>query len=328
MKYLSLCSGIEAASVAWSPLGWEPVAFSEIEKFPCKLLEYRFPQVPNIGDMTKIDGRKYRGAVDLIVGGTPCQGFSIAGNRGGLSDERSGLALHFVRILSECRPRWILWENVPGAFSTGGRRDFGSFLRALAECGYHLAWRVLDARFFGVPQRRRRIFVVGHSGDWRYPAAVLFEREGLRRASEKGRKSGKSDARLDGSVLASGSEIAKSLNAHGHRLDFETEDFVVSPTLLRMRQGKPGGGKGPLLSPEKSLTLATGNDQILFTGPQVIRRLIPVEYERLQGFPDGWTDIPGASDTARYRAIGNSMAVPVMRWLGERIDKVNRVISS
>lgn len=151
MKYLSLCSGIEAASVAWSPLGWEPVAFSEIEKFPCKLLEYRFPQVPNIGDMTKIDGRKYRGAVDLIVGGTPCQGFSIAGNRGGLSDERSGLALHFVRILSECRPRWILWENVPGAFSTGGRRDFGSFLRALAECGYHLAWRVLDARFSECP---------------------------------------------------------------------------------------------------------------------------------------------------------------------------------
>ena len=271
MKYLSLCSGIEAASVAWGPLGWEPVAFSEIEKFPCKLLEYRFPKVPNIGDMTKIDGSKYRGAVDLIVGGTPCQGFCIGGKRGGLSDQRSGLALHFVRIVSECRPRWFVWENVTGAFSTNGGRDFGSFVRALDECGYHIAWRVLDAQFFGTPQRRHRFFLVGHSGDWRYPAAVLFEREGLRRDFEKGRSSGENYPCL----------TSKGAQALDDRTPFCLEK------------------EGP-------------------------RRLTPLEWERLQGFPDGWTDIPGASDTARYKAIGNSMAIPVMRWLGDRIDKVNK----
>lgn len=270
MRYISLCSGIEAASVAWKHLGWEPVAFSEIEKFPCNLLAFRFPNVPNIGDMTQINGSKLRGAVDLIVGGTPCQGFSIGGNRGGLSDERSRLALHFVRILSECRPRWFVWENVPGAFSTGGRRDFGSFIRALDECGYRFAWRVLDAQFFGIPQRRRRVFIVGHSRDWRYPAAVLFEREGLQRDFEK-----RWSARENYPCLTS-----KGAQALDDRTSFCLEE------------------EGP-------------------------RRLTPLEWERLQGFPDGWTDIPGASDTARYKALGNSMAVPVMRWIGKRIEYAN-----
>ena len=174
MHYLSVCSGIEAASVAWKGLGWTPVAFSEVEPFPCSVLTTRFPDVPNVGDMTRIDGRKFRGTVDLLVGGTPCQGFSVAGKRGGLSDIRSRLAMHFVRLVSESKPGWIVWENVPGAFSTASGRDFGTFVRALGECGYHLAWRVLDAQYFGVPQRRRRIFLVGHSADWRHPTAVLF----------------------------------------------------------------------------------------------------------------------------------------------------------
>lgn len=178
LRYLSLCSGIEAASVAWEPLGWEPIGFCEIEAFPSAVLAHRFPSVPNYGDMTQLEGRNL-GTVDIVVGGTPCQGFSIAGKRGGLADERSGLAMHFVRIVSDIRPKWIIWENVPGVFSTNGGRDFGTFVRALAECGYHLAWRVLDAQFFGVPQRRRRIFVVGHLGDWRHPATVLFESESL-----------------------------------------------------------------------------------------------------------------------------------------------------
>ncbi|MDE7242283.1 MAG: DNA (cytosine-5-)-methyltransferase, partial [Desulfovibrio sp.] len=155
LRYLSLCSGIEAASVAWRPLGWEAVAFSEIEAFPCAVLAHHYPDVPNLGDMTKVrNWSKYRGAVDLVVAGTPCQDFSIAGKRAGMARERSGLALEFVRILAEVRPRWIVWENVPGIFSTNGGRDFGTFIGALDDCGYSCAWRVLAAQFFGVPQRR------------------------------------------------------------------------------------------------------------------------------------------------------------------------------
>ena len=162
MKFLSLCSGIEAASCAWNPLGWEAVAFSEIEPFPCRVLAHHFPDVPNVEDMTMIKGEEFRGTVDLIVGGTPCQDFSIAGKRAGMDGERSGLARDFARLLREIRPRWFVWENVPGAFSTNGGRDFGTFILSLDELGYGLAWRVLDAQHFGVPQRRRRIFLVGY----------------------------------------------------------------------------------------------------------------------------------------------------------------------
>lgn len=367
IKYLSLCSGIEAASVAWEQLGWEAVAFSEIEPFPCSVLAHRFPDVQNVGDMTQINGRKYRGAVDLIVGGTPCQGFSVAGKRGGLSDKRSGLAMHFVRLVAEIKPRWFLWENVPGAFSTAAGRDFGTFVRTLDECGYHLAWRVLDAQFFGVPQRRRRIFLVGHSGDWRHPAAVLFEPGCLRRDSQTGKKKrqdvtqaftgclgagGADDNRAQAGFyvpeIVSQAMSCKWAKGTGVPAGDEYHNLVCAPltttpyadnesqeskliierklvTCMRVREGKPGGGKWPLLSQDKSLTLATSNDQTLFYGMQV-RRLTPLECERLMGFPDGWTDVPHkgrpASDSARYKALGNSMAVPVMRWIGERIQDV------
>lgn len=120
MRYLSLCSGIEAASVAWQPLGWQPVAFAEIEPFPCAVLAHHYPDVPNLGDISKFDGGSFRGTVDVVIGGTPCQDFSIAGKRAGLNGERSGLAREFVRVLSECLPQWFIWENVPGVFSTGG----------------------------------------------------------------------------------------------------------------------------------------------------------------------------------------------------------------
>lgn len=190
MRYLSVCSGIEAATVAWAPLGWTPVAFAEIEPFPCAVLAHHYPDVPNVGDMTKIDGREYRGTVNLLVGGTPCQDFSVAGKRAGLSGERSGLALDFIRLAREIAPRWLLWENVPGCLSTNAGIDFGSFAQALADCGYHLAYRILDAQFFGVPQRRRRVFVVGYLGDWRPAVAVLFEPHGLRRDTPPRRKTG------------------------------------------------------------------------------------------------------------------------------------------
>lgn len=176
VRYLSVCSGIEAASVAWHPLGWEPVAFSEIEPFPCSVLAGRFPDVPNLGDMTQFEEWDIeKGSVDVLVGGTPCQSFSVAGLRGGLEDGRGNLALIYCRILQKFKPRWFVWENVPGVLSSSGGRDFGSILGAMAELGYSFAWRVLDAQHFGVPQRRRRVFVVGHLGNWRRVAGVLFE---------------------------------------------------------------------------------------------------------------------------------------------------------
>ena len=301
MRYISLCSGIEAVSVAWHPLGYEPVAFSEVEPFPCAVLAERWPGVPNVGDITKIDGRSYHGTVDIVVGGTPCQGFSIAGKRGGLDDERSGLARDFVRIVSECRPRWFVWENVPGALSTNGGREFGTFIRAMDECGYHLAWRIVDAQFFGTPQRRRRIFLIGHSGDWRRSATVLFEREGVRRDTPQSRQkrpdivgsltvSSGTNGADDNAAQAGHLVITKCLTSHGYRFDTETENFIPQ-----------AGG---------------------------IRRLTPVEWERLMGFPDGYTAVTyrgkPAADSPRYRALGNSMAVPIMRWLGERIEAVDR----
>jgi len=173
MKYLSVCSGIEAATVAWHHMGWQPVGFSEIEKFPSQVLAHHYPDVPNLGDMTKYKEWDL-GTVDLLVGGTPCQSFSVAGLRKGLDDPRGNLALVYCGILDHFRPRWFVWENVPGVLSSGGGRDFGSFLGAVAELGYGFAYRVLDAQWFGVAQRRRRVFVVGYLGDWRRAAVGSF----------------------------------------------------------------------------------------------------------------------------------------------------------
>ena len=181
MRYLSVCSGIEAATVAWHPLGWTPVAFSEIEKFPSAVLAHHYPNTPNLGDMTQHEQWPIgSGSVDLLVGGTPCQSFSVAGLRRGLADPRGNLALTYLAIADRLRPRWLVWENVPGVLSSSGGRDFGAFLGALAELGYGFAYRVLDAQYYGVAQRRRRVFLVGHASDWRRAAAVLFERESLR----------------------------------------------------------------------------------------------------------------------------------------------------
>ena len=179
IRYLSVCSGIEAATVAWKPLGWEAAAFAEIEKFPSAVLAHHYPDVPNLGDLCAINGDDYRGSVNLLVGGTPCQSFSIAGLREGLDDPRGQLSLAYFKLAGRMRPRWLVWENVPGVLSDDGGRTFGTFLGALAELGYGFAYRILDAQYFGVPQRRRRVFLVGYLGDWRPPAAVLFERHSL-----------------------------------------------------------------------------------------------------------------------------------------------------
>ena len=311
IRYLSLCSGIEAFSCAVHDMPeFVPVAFAEIEPFPCKVLAHHYPDVPNLGDITKINGADYRGAVDLIVGGTPCQDFSVAGTRKGLAGERSGLAMHFVRIVGECRPRWVLWENVPGCTSTPSHNpggDFAAFLTALYELGYCIAYRILDARFFGVPQRRRRVFLVGHLGNWRSAAEVLFECQSLCGNPEPRRETWK--------------EIAKCLTRGlGTRLDAETDTFAISSIgqytqtdiacTLRAAGGDAGGGSENLVKYR-----------------QGIRRLTPIESERLMGFTDNYTLIPGASDTARYKALGNSMAVPCMRWIAQRMAKVDKRIS-
>lgn len=180
MRYISVFSGIEAASVAWGPLGWEPVAFSEIDPFPSAVLAERFPDVPNLGDITEIDWSEI-GAVDLVVGGSPCQSFSVAGKREGLAGA-SGLMFEYIRCVRELRPRWFVWENVPGALSSEGGAAFGQLLTEMDDLGYGLAWRVLDAQFFGVAQRRRRVFLVGSLGDGGAERAceVLFEPESLR----------------------------------------------------------------------------------------------------------------------------------------------------
>ena len=627
MKYGSVCSGIEAASVAWHSLGWEPQWFAEIEPFPSKVLNYRFPEVPNLGDMTKLSNHKIYNdePINVLVGGTPCQSFSIAGLRGGLDDERGNLALEFARILLNKQPRWFIWENVPGVFSsftnteempvwvdTGQGNedkevwetsDFAAILNGFRECGYSLAYRCLDAQYFGVPQRRRRVFVVGCLGDdWRPPFAVLFERESLRRDFEKSAKerqeatgkagtdSTKTGRWWDGGSVASTltkhnangaqrmpdkdnfgaitqdwpSELASKVDAnYGKKMGLDNQHidsgaklFVrwdafnfemysgeckqVSPCLqadrakdtivypintmvcqgrpsdsgrmgsgigvlkapmftiskahhhaiayciqtsqtgangsgineevvfnvnttdkhaivydttqitskvnrsnpkeqvchtlakgqdppllchtIRMRGGKEGGGKGALVSDNVRLTLSRANDQTLITKSfhqnadgivseseiaftlgttsnasgrnsplcfventrdevrlingdgqlagalvsepgmkqqnyvvdacdqadtltiganqttgradvtcatdSIARRLTPLECERLQGFPDNWTNIPGAKDSPRYSAIGNSMAVPVMHWIGSRIDKVDKLLNS
>jgi DNA (cytosine-5)-methyltransferase 1 len=189
VRYLSVCSGIEAASVAWEPLGWEPSAFAEVEKFPSAVLAHHWPQVPNLGDMTRHESWNL-GAIDLLVGGTPCQSFSVAGLRKGLHDPRGGLMLTFLEIAQRQRPRWIVWENVPGVLSSHGGRDFGAFLGALGALGYGWAYRVLDAQWFGVAQRRRRVFVVGCAGDGAAAATVLFESESVCRNPAPSREKG------------------------------------------------------------------------------------------------------------------------------------------
>lgn len=215
MRYVSLFSGIEAVTVAWEPLGWEPVAFAEVDPFCCEVLRYRFPEVPNLGDVTKIDWSGYVGAVDLVVGGSPCQSFSVAGRREGLAGE-SGLMYEYIRAVSELRPAYFVWENVPGALSSEEGEAFRQLLNEMDELGYGLAWRVLDAQYFGVAQRRRRVFVVGVLGDGAAPAEVLLEPEGLGWdiPSGKVKRQELADAARRGDGCADGMDGCYSINGN------------------------------------------------------------------------------------------------------------------
>lgn len=400
MRYASVCDGIGAAHAAWVGHlpGWGCAWTSEIEPFPAAVVEARYG-FPNLGDMLKItqeDREKY-GPVDLLVGGTPCQSFSVAGLRGGLADARGNLALRFSQLASVLRPRWLVWENVPGVLSSGGGRDFGSILGAMADLGYGVAYRVLDAQYFGLAQRRKRVFVVGCLGDWRRAAAVLFERSCLRGDSAPGREMRADVANAVTASLGSGGPndndaqgghlIAHCLNAGGmRRRDYKSETFVAHALRAeRFDASEDGTGRGtPIVPFDTTQITSKGNfsnpqlgdpchplakgahapaiaysiqeravSENLDAGPQGkgysenvaytiesmpnvqsvassygVRRLTPRECERLQGFPDNYTliDFKGkpASDGPRYAALGNSMAVPVMRWIGERISRIDK----
>lgn len=222
MRFLSVCSGIEAASVAWNPLGWKAVAFSEIEPFPCAVLAHHYPDTPNWGDMTKFQEWPDE-PIDLLCGGTPCQSFSVSGLRKGLDDPRGSLMLTFGAIAAKYRPKWLVWENVPGVLSSNGGRDFGTFLGMLGQLGYGFAYRVLDAQYFGVPQRRRRVFVVGCLGDWRSAAAVLFEQHSLSGNPAPSRQTWEKPA----PTLS-----ARTQGGGGLGTDFECDGGLIAKTLL------------------------------------------------------------------------------------------------
>ena len=431
MRFGSVCSGIEAASVAWHPLGWQAAWLSEIEPFPSAVLVHHYPDVPNLGDMTTLPARIASGEVeapDLFCGGTPCQAFSIAGMRKSLDDARGNLSLTFCEIANAIDqrrrdagsvPAIIFWENVPGVLSTKDNA-FGCFLAGLAgeetpvdpprgkwtNAGIILgpqravAWRILDAQYFGVAQRRRRVFVVASARDGFDPASVLLEFDGMRRDSAPRRETWKvaptipsrstaggglgTDFDLDGGVItmAHGQGGAEIGFDRGPKLTCNHEAPIAAyPVTTHTLRGEgfdaseDGTGRGPPLVPvafhptqdpissadvchslgandnataavafaqDVCPTLRAGGNQTCGDRPpgtdvdtvdsnivmpnMAVRRLTPVECERLQGFPDGYTAIPWRKkpasecpDGPRYKALGNSWAVPVVRWIGSRI---------
>lgn len=308
MTYLSVCSGIEAATVAWHPLGFTPVAFSEVEPFPCAVLTHHYPGVPNWGDMTRFKDWP-DAAVDTLVGGTPCQSFSVAGLRAGLDDPRGSLLLTFLAIAGRYRPRWLVWENVPGVLSSDKGRAFGSLLGGLAQLGYGFAHRLLDAQYFGLAQRRQRVFVVGHLGDWRRAAAVLVERESLSGHPAPGREAREGITCTPAGIAGSCSR--KWSKGTGGPAGDEHYNLIVPPLDASYARLQGTSGQDPGVA-----------------SSAMIRRLTPRECERLQGFPDDYTLVPYrfgklVKDGPRYKALGNSMAVPVMRWIGARMQQVD-----
>ena len=421
MRYGSLCSGIEAASVAWEPLGWQPAWFAEIEPFPSAVLAHHWPHVPNHGDMTQLVGKILNGSVeapDVLVGGTPCQAFSVAGLRGSLDDERGNLTLVLIRILDAIDfirarngqpPCILVWENVPGVLNTKDNA-FGCFLGGLAGENLPLepagkkwtnagavlgptreiAWRVLDAQFFGVPQRRRRIFAVASARAIR-PAEILFERQGQAGHPAAGSEAGQDPAafvessfgaykqstvygtaRASGGAVQGGSETllacrmrgfgdyiqdntAGTVKARDHKdatdlivvhgrqdpctsdkaftLDCQhsgnTDIVCINGNIIGKDPNGTSGGNGMGAIQDGTAYTLTATDRHAVSDGMAVRRLMPVECERLQGFPSGHTQIPwrgkpaaDCPDGPRYKAIGNSMAVPVMRWIGQRIRQL------
>lgn len=330
MIYGSVCSGIEAATVAWHPLGWKPAFFSEIEKFPREVLKHHYPAVPLHGDFTTIKEKQY-GSIQLLVGGTPCQSFSVAGLRKGLGDDRGNLALEFLRLAQRESPDWILWENVPSVLSSNEGKDFGAFLGGLAELGYGFAYRVLDARYFGVPQERRRVFLVGYFGGWQRAASVLFEQESLYGYPAPIRNEGKGTSCFTPASFGTYRSGCGTLTASGGDIGGGSDNLIVTAIQGNLiGRADENGPNGIGVRDGSMFTLTTTDIHAVQYGFNV-RKTTPLENERMQGFPDNYTLIPfrgkAASDGPRYKALGNSMAVPVMRWIGERINMVQNLIN-
>ena len=314
---VSLFAGVGGFDLAMTRNGIKTVATVEIDRKCNEILARHFPDAKQFTDVQQITGKDLIDAGftperGVITGGFPCQDLSVAGKRAGLAGARSGLFWEIRRLVEETQTEWFILENVPGLLSSNGGKDFGIILREMAELGYSIGWRVLDAQHFGVPQRRRRVFIIGsRTGGAERIGKVLFEREGLRRDTTQSQQEGQDFTRGTRKVFGQSSfagytEGPATLTATTYK---RPEDNIV---VMRMREGKPGGGKGPLLSENRSLTLATANDQTLFIQSSV-RKLTPLECERLQGFPDNWTE--GQTDTTRYKQMGNAVAVPVVEWI-------------
>lgn len=366
MNYLSVFSGIEAASVAWQPLGWNPIGFSEIDRFACRVLSYRFPDVKNYGDAKEFKSWGIeRGSIDVLVGGPPCQSWSIAGLRRGLDDERGRLVMVFLQMVEAFRPVWFAFENVPNIVSSDGGRALGFFLGQLTDLGYGWAYRCLDASGWGVPQRRKRFFLVGHSsGDFRRAAHVLFEsqrmswdidpREGnqFHAAGTTGESTDAARARgicWDG-LNTSRALTRKGCNGRINQPEKQNFNAVLQPMSFNWQSR--GDMRGQTLSGTASICTQQV-PAVLHSEDMIVRRFTPLECERLMGFPDDFTNVRwykccnteyvwhlgdracmhcgGAkqatvmrsTDKRRYELLGNSIVVPQLRWIGERIQLVS-----
>jgi DNA (cytosine-5)-methyltransferase 1 len=392
---VSLFAGVGGFERAFANLGVPAVASVEIDKAARGVLADHFPETTLMTDVTEVTGDDLRAAGfdprrGILTAGWPCQGNSVAGRRGGMDDPRSGLWRHVVRLLAETRPRWFFGENVPGLLSVNGGRDFGRVVNDLGELGYGLAWRVLDAQYIGVPQRRRRVLIVGHLGDGSTPAEVLLEPEGGGRDSAPRRAPRQVVAALTRSSLGGGGADDNNGQA-GHLIPFDAAQITSGENRSNPRPGdpaptladtgrpmvaetlrshpRPGSNSNGAIVPigfawqaggnndasgahvadgtptlPRSQTLAVlaptltagmgtnvghpgdaGKDDIVLAVAQAgtqVRRLTPLECERLQGYPDGWTATSWGkpqADAPRYRQMGNSVAVPVIEWVARRL---------
>ena len=368
---LSLFSGVGGLDLGLHRAGWRHVGFCESEPYRRSVLAHHWPGVPVFDDVATIDLSAWTGGlgagsgavggghgerspdasrselsgarVDLVAGGSPCQDLSVAGKRRGLAGARSGLFFEYARVVDAVRPRWFLFENVPGLFSSHGGRDFGIVLETMAELGYGMAWRVLDSRFFGVPQRRRRVFIVGAVADGdpraaaeragqvlavgtrcpRHPATRGEARPDIAVASLSGPGTGGPDDN-DGQA---GRIVSYALNCkRGNRDDGESETFVTHAlTSTGHDASEDGSGRGtpliagPLGGDNDGIGRSSEDDPNLVTRGGV-RRLTPTECERLQAWPDGWTNPDGTTaDSPRYAACGDGVTASVSEWIGRRM---------
>jgi len=350
VKYLSICSGIESVGVAWHPLGFECLGLSEIDPFRSAVLNYHYPEVKNYGDFTQIQRSDLSATPDILVGGTPCATFSIAGLRKGMGEDRGNLALEFIRLAQRIKPKWVLWENVPGVLSSNEGKDLGTFLGALAELRYGFSYRVLDTQYIrtqrfprAIPQRRRRVFVVGCLGDWKSSAKVLFDQKTMStnpRPSRKKRK-GSEDSRqseemhrefyrkLDfNGTFTDEAETCGTIPAGGRFSPPENSMLCVENPVALQTSHTVQNGLG--ISSDGAMYSLTATDRHAVMAKNRIRRLTIVECERLQGFSDNYTQIPyrnkakeEAPKSKRYEAVGRAMSINVMEWLGTRIQMVH-----